>query len=123
MIFLHSFCFSFSFGKNVIPTPYSPKSGKSIPSLGHSFTKSSCGICNNIPAPSPLFTSNPVPPLCSIQPSIPNASIITECFLLPFKLATNPIPQLLCSKSERYNPLPSSKPKLFSLTPIVTFLV
>ena len=46
----------------IMPTPYSPASGKEKPRTSHSRTKNSWGICTRMPAPSPLFWSAPSAP-------------------------------------------------------------
>ena len=50
-------------GRNTLPTPYCPASGssESIRFL-HSLRRSLSGIPVMIPAPSPVFFSNPTPP-------------------------------------------------------------
>ena len=46
---------SASRGRQTIPTPYSPGSGRFDSQLLHSLFRNSCGICIRIPAPSPVF--------------------------------------------------------------------
>src|SRR3954463_4270399 len=58
-----------------------------------------------MPAPSPVLFSQPQAPLCSIFSRTVNASEIILWLLLPFILATKPIPHASCSKDGSYKPV------------------
>ena len=93
-----------SSGMKSIPIPYDPCAGKSNPSFLHSLLKNVCGIWVSIPAPSPVFRSPPMAPRCSRFRSIVIPSSTIWWDTSPLILATNPTPQLSCSKNGSYSP-------------------
>jgi hypothetical protein len=62
------------------------------------------GIWMEIPAPSPVLGSAPLPPRCSILLSMYNAPLMVSCVGSLVRSTTAPIPQESCSNSCRYNP-------------------
>ena len=95
-----------SVGRNTTPAPHRPAAGNVIPaSRSATFTRNSCGNAVRIPAPSPVFSSHPHAPRCSMCCSIVNAFVTISCDFRPLMCATNPTPQESCSNCESYNPV------------------
>ena len=92
-------CFS-SFGKKTSPVPYLPFSGTGMPCS----KINSCGICNRMPAPSPVLLSAPSAPRCRMFSNILRADSTIPCDLPPWTFTTSPTPQASCSLAGSYNP-------------------
>ena len=92
-------CFS-SFGKKTSPVPYLPFSGTGMPCS----KINSCGICNRMPAPSPVLLSAPSAPRCRMFSNILRADSTMPCDLPPWTFTTSPTPQASCSLAGSYNP-------------------
>ena len=61
-IFSHSARCAASCGRNTMPTPYSPGDGNVKPEDLVTSLKNACGVCRRMPAPSPVFASQPQAP-------------------------------------------------------------
>ena len=94
------FCSSSSLGKKISPVPYFPFSGTGIPCN----RMNSCGICNMIPAPSPVLLSAPSAPRCFMFSSTRSAWSTSSCDLFPWMSTIMPTPQASCSFSGLYKP-------------------
>ena len=88
-------CSFTSFGRKTSPVPYFPFSGTGIPCS----RINSCGICNIMPAPSPVLLSAPSAPRCFIFSSTFKAASTKSCDLLPWMSTIIPTPQASCSYS------------------------
>ena len=80
-----------------MPTPYSPAPGSSMPAAGAAFARNLWGTCRSMPAPSPVFTSQPHAPRCSRFRPTSNACRTSLCDRSPLMLTTNPTPHESCS--------------------------
>ncbi len=81
-----------SFGKKKIPVAYLPSLGRSMLRFLNSFLINLSGICNVIPAPSPVSGSHPQAPLCSKFTKTSNESFTILFDFFPFMFATTPTP-------------------------------
>ena len=91
-----------SAGKNAIPTPYCPSAGNGKLATSE---RNLCGIWMSTPAPSPVSTSAPVAPRCSMRHNAPIPIATMLCDLRPCTSTTNDTPQASCSKRGSYKPL------------------
>ena len=103
-IFFAWFRFSSFCGKKNMPTPYSRSPPNEKPRVEQALEKNLCDICNKIPTPSPVLPSASLPALCSRFSTIFNAFSTVAWDFSPLMFTTAPIPQLSCSKEERYSP-------------------
>ena len=103
-IFFAWFRFSSFCGKKNTPTPYSRSPPNEKPRVEQALEKNLCDICNKIPTPSPVLPSASLPALCSRFSTIFNAFSTVAWDFSPLIFTTAPIPQLSCSKEERYSP-------------------
>ena len=111
-----------STGRNNIPTPYSPSGGSVKPSLPHSLAKKVCGIWMVIPAPSPVFGSEPLAPRCARFTNIWIPFMIVSCERSPFTLTIKPIPHASCSLRGSYNGKSLNTSEIISLAFVLSFL-
>ena len=86
-------CCSSSLGRKISPVPYLPFSGTGIPCR----RMNSCGICNKIPAPSPVLLSAPSAPRCLMFSSTLRADSMMSCDFSPWIFTNIPTPQASCS--------------------------
>src|SRR6185436_6937575 len=93
----HSLRWFTSAGRNTIPTPYCPAAGSSTRSAFTSRRKNASGICTRIPAPSPVFGSQPQAPRCVRFWRTVRPFCTISCEGSPFTFTTNPTPQASCS--------------------------
>jgi hypothetical protein len=77
-----------------MPATYSPGAGNSN---GSTAEKNAWGICTRIPAPSPVVTSEPLAPRCSMFSNAVRPIDTTSCERTPFMLQTKLTPQASCS--------------------------
>ena len=89
-----------SFGRKSSPVPYFPFSGTGMPCS----RMNSCGICNMMPAPSPVLLSAPSAPRWRIFSNTFNADSTNSCDLLPWMFTNIPTPQASCSLVASYRP-------------------
>ncbi len=88
-----------SAGRNIMPTPYAPASGRVKPSGAVTSAMKRCGICSSIPAPSPTSGSAPVAPRWVSLSSTSRPCSTISCERTPLKFTTNPTPQLSFSRA------------------------
>ena len=82
-----------SLGRNRIPVPYRPFSGTGIPCS----KINSWGICNMIPAPSPVLLSAPSAPRWRMFSSTFRADSTNSWLLFPWMFTIIPTPHASCS--------------------------
>ena len=85
-------CSFSSFGRNTSPVPYFPFSGTGMPCS----RMNSWGICNMMPAPSPVL-SRVSAPRCSMFSSMCSALSTSSWLLPPCMFTTIPTPHASCS--------------------------
>ena len=78
--------------------------------LGCLAEKNLCGICTNMPAPSPMRGSAPTAPRCSRLQRICSPSSTIWCDLRPLMSAMKPTPQASLSSAGSYSPCGSGVP-------------
>ncbi len=86
-----------SFGRKIIPTPYSPAGGSVTPWRAISSRRKWSGIWVRMPAPSPISGSAPTAPRWSRLSRICRPCSMMRWLFLPLMWATKPTPQASCS--------------------------
>ena len=104
-------CSEDDLGRNTSPVPYFPFSGTGMPCS----KINSCGICNMMPAPSPVLLSAPSAPRCFRFSNTFSAESTNSCDLFPWMSTIMPTPQASCSFAASYNPNVRCEPVALSL--------
>ncbi len=92
-------------GRKIMPAPYEPASGRSMPTAAAALSRKRCGIWIRMPAPSPVLASQPQAPRCCRLISTWRPRAMTEWDRRPAMSTTNPTPHASCSNAGSYSPI------------------